>query len=216
VAGRAGRAVAAGYIAPDGRRPHVRSCKIERSPTTHRTAVPLRRAAVPAAAFAVLAACAAGAAAQPSSPCDDKTYAREFRMHYPDQVNHLVEAEFEQQAAYSARAKAIGDRVVAVGAASREQQNATYLAITRTPQMKALDERIRQSADDFRLRNDTLVATPPLALLDPMRPNRAWCMLASQALQSLNDKLAAEIESWSTLDAALRAAAAERGVRFAN
>lgn len=177
-----------------------------------RPAVPLRTAVL-----AALAACAVSPAlAWEPSPCDDVAYARDFRMRYPGEVSSAFDREFQQQTAWTARARAIGDRVVAVGAATRAEQNETYVALVKSPQIKALDERAQKSADEFRLRNDTLVATPPLALLDPMRPNRAWCMLASQALQSLNDKVNAEIESWATLDAALRAAAARRGVQFAN
>jgi hypothetical protein len=173
--------------------------------------VPIR-----AAVIAALAACALPALAWEPSPCDDVGYARDFRMRYPGELSSVFEREFQQQTAWTARARAIGDHVVASGAATRAEQNETYLALVKSPQIKALDERAQKSADEFRLRNDTLVATPPLALLDPMRPNRAWCMLASQALQSLEDKVAAEIESWSTLDAGLRAAAARRGVQFAN
>jgi hypothetical protein len=169
-----------------------------------------------AAALLALAACALPAFAWEPSPCDDTGYARDFRMRYPGEINKAFDREFEQQSAWTARARAISDRVVAVGAATRAQQNEIVLSLTRSGPIRALDERAQKSADEFRLRNDTLVATPPLALLDPMRPNRAWCMLATQALQSLQDKVNAEIESWAALDAALRAEAAGRGVRFAN
>jgi hypothetical protein len=169
-----------------------------------------------AAALLALAACALPAVAGEPSPCDDVRYARDFRMRYPGEVNKVFDREFEQQTAWMARARAINERVVAVGAATPAQQNETYVSLARSPQVAILEERARKSGDEFRLRNDTLVATPPLALLDPMRPNRAWCMLATQALQALEDKVAAEIESWSTLDAALRAEAARRGVLFAN
>lgn len=162
----------------------------------------------------LLAAAGAPAAAQ-SSPCDDVSYAREFRSRYPNELNKVFEREFMDQAAWNARAKAIADHVVAAGAATREQQNASTLEIMKSPAIRAFDEQARKAGDDFRLRNDTLVATPPLAILDPMRPNRAWCMLASQALQSLQDKVAAESASWAAQDQLLLAAAAARGVRFA-
>jgi hypothetical protein len=165
--------------------------------------------------LAALAACALTARADPS-PCDDVNYARDFRARYPTEVNRVFDAERKQQEAWSARAKAIGDRVVLVGAATRDAQDAVYQALSSTPQMAALGDRANKAGEEFRLRNDTLVATPPLAKLDPLRPNRAWCILATQALQSLNDKLSAETEAWSTLDRALLAAAASRGVQFAN
>jgi hypothetical protein len=169
------------------------------------------RALVPAL-FLLAAACTP---ANAQSPCDDVSYAREFRSKYPGELNKVFEREFMEQAAWSARAKAIADHVVAAGAATREQQNASTLEIMKSPVIRTLDEQARKAGDDFRLRNDTLVATPPLAILDPMRPNRAWCMLASQALQSLQDKLAAESASWAAQDRLLLAAAAARGVRFA-
>lgn len=169
-----------------------------------------------AAVLVALAACLAPARATEPSPCDDINYARDFKVRYPGEVNKVFDVEYKQQMAWSARAKAIGDRVVEVGAATRADQNATYLALARSAPIVAIDARAQKSADEFRLRNDTLLAAPALVVLDPGRPNRAWCLLATQALQSLNDKVNAEIESWTALDRALLAAAANRGVQFAN
>ncbi len=169
-----------------------------------------------AVAFFLLVTPACPVALAEASPCDDVAYARNFKAHYPDEVNRLFDTEHKQQVAWTARARAISERVVAVGAATRDAQDALVEALSKSPQITALDQRAQDSANDFRLRNNTLQATPVLALIDPFRPNRAWCMLAKQALDSLNAKVNAEIESWSLLDRALLDSAASRGVRFVN
>ena len=174
---------------------------------------------VPAIALLAAVLGAAPMAARPdTSPCDDAGYARDFRARYPTEVNKVFDEERRQQEAWAARAKAISDRVVAVGAATRDAQDETVQVLSRNPLITAAEERARKSGEEFRLRNDTLMATPilPLARLDPLRPNRGWCLLATQALQSLDDKLKAEVESWSMMDRSLLAAAASRGVVFAN
>jgi hypothetical protein len=156
----------------------------------------------------------AGAAAL-SSPCDDPSYARDFKARYPGEIDRLWSDEQRQRDAWSQRAEAISRQVVAVGAASADAQSRFRLELARRPDIAALDASIAQAAADFRERNVALKGVALISPLDPMRPDRAWCVMAQSALDALRNKVAIEGQQWQLVDQALLAAAAGKGVRFA-
>jgi hypothetical protein len=168
--------------------------------------------------IAFTTACALGAAqaGAQSSPCDDPTYAREYKVYYPNEINRVYEDEQRQRQAWSARADAIGAQLAASGAMSKEAHASYRLELSRRPDIAELDGRIAQAAEEFRERNVALQGVPVVQLLDPARPNRAWCMLASSALDALKNKVAIEGRQWQMIDQALLAGAASKGVHFAN
>jgi hypothetical protein len=170
------------------------------------------------ARIACLAACAiaAGHAGAQASTCDDPTYAREFRVYYPNEINRVYADEQQQRQGWNARAEAIGAQLAASGAMSKEAHASFRLDVARRPDIAELDGQIAQASEEFRERNIALQGAPAVALLDPARPNRAWCMLASSALEALKNKVAIEGRQWQLVDQALLAGAASKGVRFAN
>jgi len=169
--------------------------------------------AVAALALALAAASAAHAAAI-QAPCDDPSYARDFKARYPGEIDKLWSDEQKQRDAWNARAEAISQRVVSSGAASAQAQSTFRLELAKRPDIAALDGQIAKAAADFRERNVALQGVALISPLDPMRPNRAWCVSASSALDALRAKLAIEIRQWQLVDQALLANAATRGVRF--
>jgi hypothetical protein len=170
------------------------------------------------ARIACSVACVFGAAhaGAQSSPCDDPSYAREFKVYYPNEINRVYTDEQQQRQAWNARADAIGAQLAASGAMSKEAHAAFRLELSRRRDVAELDGRIAQAAEEFRERNIALQGAPAVALLDPARPNRAWCMLATSALDALKNKVAIEGLQWQLVDQALLAGAASKGVHFAN
>jgi len=166
-----------------------------------------------ALSFAV--ACAGAQAAAVQAPCDDPSYARDFKARYPGEIDKLWSDEQKQREAWNARAEAISRAVVAAGAASAQSQSDFRLQLAKRPDISALDGQIAQAAMDFRERNVALQGVSLISPLDPMRPNRAWCVMANSALDALRLKLTLEIRQWQLVDQALLAGAANRGVSFA-
>jgi hypothetical protein len=163
-----------------------------------------------------LAPCLRAEAALPvQAPCDDPSYARDFKVGYPGEIDKLWTEEQKQRDAWSARADAIGKQVVGTGAASAQAYATFRLALARRPDIALLDEQITHAVSDFRERNVSLQGVSLISPLDPMRPNRAWCVMASSALDALKSKLALEERQWQLIDQALLVDAANRGVRFA-
>jgi hypothetical protein len=170
--------------------------------------------ALAALAFALAAGPTALAAAI-QAPCDDPSYARDFKARYPGEVDQIWSEEQKQREAWNARAEAISRQVVDSGAAPAQAQSTFRLDLARRPDIAALEAQIAKATADFRERNVALQGVALISPLDPMRPNRAWCVSASAALDALRAKLALEIQQWKLVDQALLANAATRGVRFA-
>jgi hypothetical protein len=170
----------------------------------------------------VLAAITAGLAGAPGvaqaagvqSPCDDPTYARDFKVRYPNEINKIWAEEQKQRDAWNLRADAISRQVVASGAASAQAQSSFRLDLAKRPDIAAFDAQIAQAANDFRTRNLALQGVALISPLDPMRPDRAWCVMANSALDALKAKLTLEFQQEQLVDQALLAAATNRGVRF--
>jgi hypothetical protein len=172
-------------------------------------------AALALAATLALAASPAARAAAVQAPCDDPSYARDFKARYPGEIDKLWTEEQKQREAWNLRAEAISRQVVSSGAASAQAQSNFRLELAKRPDISALDGQIAQAAMEFRERNVSLQGVSLISPLDPMRPNRAWCVMASSALDALKAKLAIEGRQWQLVDQALLANAASRGVNFA-
>ena len=169
----------------------------------------------PWAALALtVAACAGAHAGAVQAPCDDPSYARDFKARYPGEIDRLWTDEQKQREAWNARAEAISHAVVSSGAASAQAQSTFRLDLAKRPDISALDSQIAQAAMDFRERNIALQGVSLISPLDPMRPNRAWCVMANSALDALKVKLTLEIRQWQLIDQALIAGATSRGVGF--
>jgi hypothetical protein len=175
-----------------------------------------RTLAVLASTLAAIAAGSTGAAraAAVQTPCDDPSYARDFKVRYPGEIDKVWTEEQKQRDAWNLRADAISRQVVASGAASAQAQSTFRLELAKRPDIVALDAQIAQATNDFRERNVALQGVSLISPLDPMRPNRAWCVMANSALDALKSKLALEYQQWQLFDQALLAAATSRGVRF--
>jgi hypothetical protein len=186
-------------------------------PPISRTVIPralLPRIALVATLVAALAPAAARAAAQ-ESPCDDPSFARDFKARYPGELDKLWEDEQKQREAWNVRADTISRQVVFAGATTPSAQSTFRLQLARRSDIAALDERIAQAASEFRERNIALQGAVLISPLDPMRPYRAWCVMAVSALDAMKTKVALEGQQWQLVDQALLAAAANKGVRFA-
>jgi hypothetical protein len=167
-------------------------------------------------AFVLAAACCVPAhAAAVQQPCDDPSYALDFKVRYPGEIDKLWSEEQKQRDAWNARAEAISRQVVASGALSAQEESTIRLNLSQRRDIATLDEQIAKAAMDFRERNVALQGVSLISPLDPMRPNRAWCVSANAALDALRAKLALEIQQWRLVDQALLTNAAIVGVRFA-
>lgn len=162
-----------------------------------------------------LAAGTAAHAAAIQAPCDDPSYALDFKVRYPGEIDKIWLEEQKQREAWNARAAAISQQMVTSGAATARAQSTFRLNLARRPDIAALDGQIAKAAADFSERNVALQGVALISPLDPMRPNRAWCVSASSALDALRAKLAIEIQQWQLVDQALLANAASQGVHFA-
>jgi hypothetical protein len=174
----------------------------------------LHAALAPALALALALAAGTAHAAAVQTPCDDPSYARDFKVRYPGEIDKLWSEEQKQRDAWNLRADAISRQVVATGAASAQAQSRFRLELSKRPDIAALDAQIAAAANDFRERNVALQGVSLISPLDPMRPNRAWCVMANSALDALKSKLTLEFQQWQLVDQALLAAATSRGVRF--
>jgi hypothetical protein len=157
------------------------------------------------------AAWAVRAMAQPS-PCDDVTYARDMNLRYPQQVDAIVADEAARRTAWNGRADAISARIVAARATTADGQSTYRLALWKRSDIAALDAQIAAAETDFRERNIAITGAPVIARLDPLRPERAACLLSLDALQTLMHKVDLENQQWVLMDQALLAEAARLGV----
>jgi hypothetical protein len=176
--------------------------------------VPIRLATLLSVAATLAAAMPAAAAPAVQASCDDPSYARDLKARYPGEIDRIWADEQKQREAWNARADAISQRVVSSGAATAQAQSTFRLDLARRSDIAALDAQIAQAAGEFRERNVALQGVVLISPLDPMRPNRAWCVTASSALDALRAKLAIEIRQWQLVDQALLANAAARGVHI--
>ncbi|HEX4510102.1 MAG TPA: hypothetical protein VH328_08490 [Burkholderiaceae bacterium] len=163
----------------------------------------------------LLAAWAVRAGAQ-AQPCDDVTYARDTRVRYPQQVDAAMADEAGRRAAWNARADAISARIVAARATTADAQSTFQLGLWRRPDIASLDTQIAAAETDYRERNVALVGAPVIARLDPLRPDRAACLLAEGALQTLRHRIDLETEEWRRVDSGLLDEAARLGVPLGN
>jgi len=162
----------------------------------------------------LLAALAAWVAHAQTSPCDDVAYARDMKVRYPQAVNAIAADEAARRTAWNGRADAISAQLVAARAVTPEAQSGFRLAQWRRPDVAALDAQIAAAETDFRERTIALQAAPAIARLDPLRPERAACLLQASALQVLQHKLDLENEQWALVDRALLDEAVRLGLRL--
>ena len=137
-----------------------------------------------------------------------------MKLAYPQEIDRIGADEAARRTTWNARADAIGARLVAARATSPDAQSSFRLGLWKRPDIAALDARIAQASTEFRERNLALLGTPVVARLDPLRPERAWCLLATSALDTLRRKVDAENEQWSLVDRALLEEADRLGVRL--
>lgn len=150
-----------------------------------------------------------------TSPCDDVVHARDMKVRYPQAVDAIAAEEAARRTAWNARADAISAQLVAARVVTPDAQSAFRLAQWRRPDVAALDAQIAAAETDFRERNIALQAAPAIARLDPLRPERAACLLQESALQTLRHKLDLENQQWALVDRALLDEAVRLGLRFA-
>jgi hypothetical protein len=171
--------------------------------------------AMPRCLLVLVAVCWAVRAMGQASPCDDVSYARDMRVRYPQEINATVADEAARRTAWNARWDAISAQLVAARVVTADGQSVYRLALWRRADIASLDAQIAAAETDFRERNIALTGAPVIARLDPLRPDRAACLLAQSALDTLKHKLDLENQQWVAIDQALLDETARLGVRLA-